>query len=117
MSTHKGRQAEERAARYLKRKGFHILSRNVRLGRGELDIVARHKDVLAFVEVKARNEREAALLAMHEDKCTRLVSAAKGWLSRHPKLAQLQSRFDLIILTPGRWRMRIEHIQDIIRIT
>ncbi len=117
MSTQKGRKAEECAARYLQRRGFHILSRNVRLGRGELDIVARNGDVLAFVEVKARNEREAALLAMHKDKCTRLVSAARAWLGRHPKLAQLQSRFDLIILTPGRLRMHIEHLQDIIRLT
>ncbi len=117
MSTHKGRLAEDRAARYLKRKGYDIVARNVRLGRGEIDIVARQRDILTFVEVKKRNRREEGLLAMHTDKCTRLVSAASVYLGRHPELARLQSRFDLIILTPGRLRTHIEHMQDVIQIT
>jgi len=117
VSTHKGRRAEEIAARFLRRKGYHILARNVRLGRGELDIIARNQDVLAFVEVKLRSGRDAALLAVHADKCRRMVSAARAWIGRHPKLGQLQSRFDLIILSPGVLRMRIEHMEDIIRIT
>jgi len=117
MSTHKGRQAEECAVRFLKRRGYRILSRNVRLGRGEIDIIARSQDLLVFIEVKQRNRREAGLLAMHRDKCTRLVSAANAYLGRHPRMARLQSRFDLIILMPGRLWSRIEHIQDVIRLT
>jgi len=117
VSTQKGRQAEERAVRFLRRKGYRILARNVRMGRGELDIIARNQDVLAFVEVKLRDKHEAALLAMHADKCARMISAARAWVGRYPKLGQLQSRFDLIILSPGMLRMRIEHMEDIIRIT
>jgi len=117
MSTQKGRKAEECAARFLRRKGYSILAHNVRLGRGELDIVARNHDMLIFVEVKLRDRREAALLAMHADKRRRIVSAARAWTGRHPELGRLQSRFDLIILTPRRWRMHIEHMEDIIRIT
>ena len=50
-----GLAGEEAAARYLKRQGLRILARNLRLGRlGELDIVARERAVLAFVEVKSR---------------------------------------------------------------
>ena len=117
MSTQIGRQAEDAASRYLARRGYEILSRNVRLGRGEIDIVARRQDILAFVEVKKRNSREEGMLAMHKDKCTRLVSATTAYIGCHPKLAQLQSRFDLIILTPGRLRTKIEHMQDVIQIT
>ncbi len=39
MSTALGRRGEERAARYLLRRGYDVLARNVRLGRGEIDIV------------------------------------------------------------------------------
>ena len=49
-----GRAAEAAAARYLVRDGWTLLGRNVRIGRGELDLIARRGAVLAFVEVKAR---------------------------------------------------------------
>ncbi len=120
MSTKQGQRGEERASRYLQHRGFSILDRNIRLGRGELDIVARRGDLVVFVEVKAHKSRHASLLAMHPDKCSRLQSAAETWLSRHANLAQCQCRFDLIILTPRvglpTWvSPRIEHMEDIIR--
>jgi putative endonuclease len=120
MSTHKGQAGEERAVRYLQRKGFTILGRNLRLGRGELDIVARREDLLVFVEVKAHRTLESGLLAVHPDKCARLQSAAQIWLGQHPNHAGLQCRFDLIIVIPRiglpSWAPpRIEHMEDIIR--
>jgi len=119
MSTAQGRDGENRAAHYLERKGFTILGRNIRLGRGELDIVACNKELLLFVEVKAHKTREASLLAMHEDKCERLISAAQSWRACHPQYADIQCRFDLIIVTPRigltSWAPpRIEHMRDII---
>lgn len=120
MSTKQGQLGEERATRFLKRRGYHILERNIRLGRGELDIIARHDDLIIFVEVKAHRTRSASLLAMHPDKCARLQSAAETWLSRHHNFATCQCRFDLIILTPRvglpAWvPPHIEHMEDIIR--
>jgi len=115
MSTKKGRDAEEKAARHLKWRGYAVLDRNARAGRGELDIVVRKGDVLAFVEVKQRPNREDGLMAVHADKQQRLRSAASAWLGRHPQLARLQCRFDLIILTPGKFRARIEHLRDVFR--
>ncbi|MDX8402069.1 MAG: YraN family protein [Mariprofundaceae bacterium] len=117
MSVRRGRAAEARVARWLTRQGFSILDRNARLGRGEIDIVAREGDTLAFIEVKAHKVREASLLAVGTEKRERLLSAAQAWLGRHPDLAALQCRFDLIILTP-RGRLspdRIEHMKDIFR--
>jgi putative endonuclease len=120
MSTARGRKGEERAARYLARRGYAILARNVRCASGELDIIARKSETLAFVEVKTHRSRESGLLAMTPDKCTRLQAAARAWLAGHPDLAGLQCRFDLIILSQGpglgSWAIsRIEHMPDIFR--
>jgi len=55
---HVGQRAEEKAAVYLKKeKGFRILARNWRSGKDEMDIIARDKDVLVFVEVRARQSK------------------------------------------------------------
>ena len=115
MSTEKGRKAEDKATRYLRLKGYRILDRNSRLGRGELDIVAMKDGIVAFVEVKMRPDRDAGLMAVHSDKQERLHSAASAWLAHHPEHQHLQCRFDLIILTPGRWLPHIEHLQDVFR--
>jgi len=120
VSTKQGQRGEDRAARYLQQRGYTILERNIRLGRGEIDIVAQTGDLIVFVEVKAHQSRESSLLAMHPDKCARLRSAAETWLSQHPNHNNCQCRFDLIILTPRvglpAWiPPRIEHMEDIIR--
>ena len=118
MSTAKGREGEERASRYLRRHGYRIVDRNVRAGRGELDIVAQKDDILALVEVKSHKSREQGLLAVHEDKCQRLRSAATAYLGRNPQFATLQCRFDLIILTPRGGINpfpKVEHLQDVFR--
>ncbi|MBL4775671.1 MAG: YraN family protein [Mariprofundus sp.] len=120
MSTKRGQVGEDRAARYLQHRGYSIIGRNIRLGRGELDIIAQRDELLAFIEVKAHKSRQSSLLAVHPDKCARLQSAAETWLSRNPDYSHLQCRFDLIILTPRiglpQWvPPRIEHMEDIIR--
>lgn len=52
----RGWEAEDHAISRLTREGFHILGRNVRIGPGEIDIVAEEDGVLAFVEVRSREE-------------------------------------------------------------
>jgi putative endonuclease len=49
-----GRQGEELAVNHLKRLGYRIICRNYRCSLGEIDIIARHRGVLVFVEVKSR---------------------------------------------------------------
>ncbi|HKI60371.1 MAG TPA: YraN family protein [Mariprofundaceae bacterium] len=118
MSTAKGQEGEARASRYLRRRGYKVVDRNVRAGRGELDIVARKGELLVFVEVKSYQNREQGLLAVHEDKCDRLRSAASAYLGRHRQFASLQCRFDLIILTPNGGINpfpKVEHLQDVFR--
>jgi len=119
MSTRVGRKGETAAANWLSRRGYRILGRNLRLGRGELDIVAANDELLLFVEVKSHQSRESGLLAMHADKCERLRSAAESWLASHPKFSHMQCRFDLMIVTPriglrGWLPPAIEQLKDII---
>ena len=119
MSTAKGKAAEDAACQYLQKKGYTILDRNRRLGRGELDIVASLDDILAFVEVKGHQQRRSSLEAMHHDKQRRMVSAAQTWLGQHPDYMNHQCRFDLVIVTPSTIKLlppKIEHIHDIIRL-
>jgi putative endonuclease len=47
------KEAEENAARYLKKKGYRIIDRNYRTRFGEIDIIARYGEYLVFVEVKS----------------------------------------------------------------
>jgi putative endonuclease len=119
MSTEKGRKAEEAACRYLKRRGYEILDRNRRLGRGELDIVAIKGEILVFVEVKAHKQRDSSLMAMHAVKCERFISAANTWLGLHDLYAQFQCRFDLMIVISSSMPLlppKIEHMKDVIRL-
>lgn len=53
-----GKLGEELACKFLKEKGYLILERNYKIRGGELDIIARDKEDLVFVEVKTRNSHE-----------------------------------------------------------
>lgn len=56
-----GGLGEELACQYLKKLGYKILERNFRIRGGEIDIVAKDKDYLVFVEVKTRYSHEYGL--------------------------------------------------------
>jgi len=91
-----GGQAEERACRYLKDLGYEIVARNWRCRFGEIDIVARDRDVLVFVEVKARASGRfgGPEAAVDPVKQGRLVSAARMFIQQTG--AQLPARFDVV---------------------
>jgi len=65
--------------------GYDVLARNVRIGGGELDIVAVRTGQLRFVEVKARAPGDdTALESLRHRKRRRLRSAAEAWMLAHP---------------------------------
>lgn len=92
-----GRVAENAAVKFLRRKGYKILHRNLRLSGGEIDIVAEHRDVLVFVEVKARSSDEfgAPSEAVNERKQKKLTILALQYFAAYEN-AWRNCRFDVV---------------------
>ncbi|MBR0968438.1 YraN family protein [Bradyrhizobium diazoefficiens] len=95
-----GISAESRAAAYLIAKGYRILARRYRTPHGEIDIVARRRNLIAFVEVKARATLDDAAFAVTPRQQQRIIDAAQGWLMAHPEHAELDLRFDAMLIAP-----------------
>src|SRR4030081_1728393 len=90
-----GISAESRAAAYLMAKRF-------RTPYGEIDIVARRRNLLAFVEVKARASLDEAAYAVTPRNQRRIIDAAQAWLMTHPEHAEFDLRFDVMLIAPKR---------------
>jgi len=97
-----GLSAESRAAAFLLAKGYRIAARRFRTPLGEIDIVARRRGVLVFVEVKARGRYDDAAEAVTARQQRRIVAAAEYWLAAHPDDAAGDIRFDAVLVVPGR---------------
>ena len=97
-----GLSAESRAAMFLIAKGYRILARRFKTPFGEIDIVARRRGALVFVEVKARGRADEAAEAVTGRGKQRIVAAAELWLARNPADAQQEIRFDVVLVTPGK---------------
>lgn len=97
-----GLSAESRAAAWLIAKGYRILARRFRTPHGEIDIVARRRNLLAFVEVKARASLDDAAYAVTPRQQQRIVAAAQVWLMTHPEHANFELRFDVVLVAPKR---------------
>ena len=69
---------------------------------GEIDIVARRRGVLVFVEVKARDRLDDAAEAIGKRQQNRIIGAALLWLAAHPEDAMRDMRFDAVLVVPGR---------------
>jgi|TARA_B100002003_G_scaffold247203_1_gene278289 putative endonuclease len=104
-----GRRAETIAAALLRLKGYRILARDYRAGVGELDIVARRGRLLAVIEVKRRRDMASALAAVTHRQQRRIARAAQAFMARHTGLADLDIRFDVIVVLPHRLP---KHIKD-----
>lgn len=98
-----GHRAEAVAAFYLRLKGYRILARRYCVSGGEIDLIARRRDSIAFVEVKMRPDLAAALMAIDRTKCRRISRASAHWLAANPWAACLTLRGDAICLAPWRW--------------
>jgi putative endonuclease len=97
------------AAHWLRLKGYRILARRYRTPVGEIDLIARKRSTLAFIEVKARGDIDTALNALKAGQRRRIERAARLYLAHCPDLARLDARFDVLLLVP--WRLP-RHLVD-----
>ena len=95
-----GLSAESRAAAYLMAKGYRILAKRFRTPYGEIDLVARKRNLLAFIEVKARASLDEAAYAVTPRQQARIIAAAQAWLMAHPEHAEFEIRFDVVLIAP-----------------
>jgi putative endonuclease len=107
-----GLSAESRAAAFLVAKGYRIVARRWRSVLGEVDIVARRRRLLAFVEVKARATLDEAAGAVLPHQRRRIIGAARAWLAAHPDDAARDIRFDVMLVAPRRIPRHIQAAFD-----
>jgi len=94
-----GLEGEKEAERYLKKKGYAILTKNFRAPGGEVDIIARDGKTLVFVEVKSRKGVRfgEGHWAVDERKRRHLTLAAMTYLVKK-RIRNRECRFDLVVL-------------------
>jgi putative endonuclease len=109
-----GRAAENTAASHLAHAGWLLLGRNVRVGRGELDIIARRGAVLAFVEVKARRTTTCGTPedAVSLRKRRQVARLAELWLGSRPWALRgvTDVRFDVIAVDATTTPATVRHL-------
>ena len=95
-----GRAAELVAARFLTSHGLQVLQQNFRRRLGEIDLVARDKDVIVIVEVRTRSSEQygGAAASISGRKRARIIRATHLLLQRHREYARMRVRFDVIIV-------------------
>ena len=105
-----GSQGEDAARAYLERKGARILEMNYRRPTGEIDIIARHRRTLLFVEVKRRSTLRYGRPseAVNRDKQAHILRTAMLYLQEHDLTEDTPMRFDVIEVLPG----EVRHIEN-----
>ena len=99
----RGHLAEAAALLLLVAKGYRPLARRFAAAGGEVDLIVRRGDTIAFVEVKARGLMDDALAAITATKRRRFSRAARVWLARDPRSEGKTWRADAVFVAP--WSM------------
>lgn len=98
-----GKFAEGLSCWRLRLTGYRILRRGFQAAGGEIDIIARRGNILAFIEVKARKSLDDATHALGPQQRHRIERTALAYLAQNKELSTCDARFDLIVLAPRSW--------------
>jgi putative endonuclease len=108
-----GKKGEEVALRFLKKRGYRIIEKNYVCKMGEMDIIAKERDTLAFIEVKTRTSTEFGppQLAVNASKQRQLSKVALNYLNEK-RLKDVKARFDVVAILLEQQGEQIELIKD-----
>lgn len=104
----RGAYAEWLAAGFLMLKGWRLVARRVGGKGGEIDLVMRRGQLIAFIEVKSRSTRDMALMSVTPAKIRLIGRTARMWQSRNRWSEGMSFRGDIVAL--GGWRMP-QHVE------
>jgi putative endonuclease len=104
-----GTDGEDIVSKSLETEGWELIARNWRTRRGEIDIIARERDTIVFIEVKTWPHGQAADLefAIGSIKRKRIVETAKCFLNTHRQYNGMYMRFDVVLVDSG-----LHHLKD-----
>jgi len=108
-----GKLGEDAACAYLKKKRYQILERNYRKCFGEIDIVAKKENRIAFVEVKARSTSDYGMPceAVTYSKQQKIIKTSGAYVAEHNLDAEFA--FDIIEVRLEKGKvLSINHIED-----
>ena len=103
-----GRVGETAAAWWLRLKGWRILARRVRTPAGEVDLIAKRGNLVAFVEVKRRKTGAELDFAIDQFRLARVAAAAEYLAPRYMEAGD-DMRVDVILIAPGRALRHLEN--------
>lgn len=113
VSADTGRRGEAAAADHLRQEGYTILHRAYRGAGGEIDLIARHRGCVVFVEVKtSRRGRTDPEERVGLEKRRTLIRCARQFLEREDDGAHSECRFDVIAVDLSGVQPRIDHFED-----
>ncbi|MBI5783205.1 MAG: YraN family protein [Gammaproteobacteria bacterium] len=97
----RGREAEDRACRYLQQQELTLTERNYRSPFGEIDLIMQEGDALVFVEVRyrARGDFGSAAETVDARKQARLRATAEHYRQNTPRASKKACRFDIVAIT------------------
>ncbi len=109
-----GAWGEDLAVKYLCKQGLKIVERNFRSPVGEIDIIARDKSFLVFIEVKTRRSTTfGAPQEAVDQRKQRQITRTAQWYLQNNKNVKLQPRFDVVaILCQSDGLAQINHLPD-----
>ena len=108
-----GKHAEEEAAGFLESRGYRIISRNYKNRFAEIDIIAREKGVLCFVEVKSRSSQRFGLAqeSVTAGKQAKIARAALSFMQEND-LMESRCRFDVVAMSISEGKKTFQLIRD-----
>ena len=91
-------------------KGYRILKHRYKLSGGEIDIIAKRRNKISFIEVKTRKSEEKCQIAVTPQQLRRIRNVSQFFLKNHPKYLSCDFSYDVILVADWCLPQHIENI-------